>query len=337
MPVVAAFLLLADAGAKPDAAKQAGRRAPRDPGHVRARLRRRAAATIALEAGDYGTFTGGSKDSTVTLVPAAGANVKMAVDFDPADHIRIEGVTLTSLELAGDTHDVTIENATFTGPALIRADDSPTRTSCSPATATRASTSATAATRGGSTITGDSGAPSGIVVTGSTFGPRGVSDGILNGGRGVEIVGNHFVGLQGGSVDGVHVDAIQLYGSHGTIIRGNLIDDIATGIMAPDGADHELIEHNVIAPLEYPYAIFLGGDVGSNIRHNRLPDGDCAFDKIRGTLVGSSPARTAGRAPAPSSRTTSSATSRSARARRSAPTSATRSRATRARIRPRWG
>jgi hypothetical protein len=135
------------------------------------------------------------------------------------------------------------------------------------------------------TITGDSGAPSGIVVRDSTFGPGGVSDGILNGGHGVQIVGNQFTGLQGGSADGVHVDAIQLYGSRATLIKDNRIEDVAAGIMAPDGARREIIEGNVIDTGEYPYAILLGGDDGSVIRDNDLPVGACAFDKPCGTLV----------------------------------------------------
>ena len=286
VPVAAAFLLLAEGGAKPDAAKQAPPPIPATPATFeRVFDGARGGQTIALEAGDYGTFTGGSKASTVTLVAAAGANVKMALDFDPADHIKIKGVTLTSLELAGDTHDVTIENSTFTGPALIRADDMSDANVVLAGNRHAGIDKCDGCYEGRLTITGDSGATSGIVVTGSTFGPRGVSDGILNGGRGVQIVGNHFVGLQGGSIDGVHVDAIQLYGSHGTIIRGNRMEDVATGIMAPDGADHEVIEHNLIAPGEYPYAIFLGADVGSKILNNRLPDGECAFDKICGTIV----------------------------------------------------
>ena len=35
--------------------------------------------------------------------------------------------------------------------------------------------------------------------------------------------------------------------------------------MAPDGADHEVVEHNVIAPDELPLRDLLGADVGSTI------------------------------------------------------------------------
>ena len=85
------------------------------------------------------------------------------------------------------------------------------------------------------------------------FGPGGNSDGIQNGGYGVEILDNRFVDIrQIDGADGVHSDAIQLYGSMGTVIRGNEMLRVAAGIMAPDGADHELIEDNVIEHRRLP-------------------------------------------------------------------------------------
>lgn len=245
----------------------------------------RAGATIALAPGDYGTFTGGSKAGTVTIRPQAGADVTMALDFDGADHIRVDGVTLTSLELKGDVHDVTVANSRLTGPALIRADEMAGAGIVLDHNTHAGIGKCDGCFEGRLTVTGDSGKPSGIVVRRSTFGPGGESDGILNGGHGVQILDNRFVDLKGGSVDGVHVDAIQLYGSRGTVIRGNRLENVATGIMAPDGTDHELIERNVIDTGEYPYAILLGGDVGTVIRSNWLVDGSCAFEKHCGTLV----------------------------------------------------
>ena len=40
--------------------------------------------TILLAAGDYGTFSGGSKPATVTLRPHPGATATMDVNFNPA-------------------------------------------------------------------------------------------------------------------------------------------------------------------------------------------------------------------------------------------------------------
>jgi hypothetical protein len=241
--------------------------------------------TIALAAGDYGTFHGDVKPSTVTLTAQEGADARMAIEFDGAANVRIDGLTLTGMELAGATRDVTIRNARFTGMALIRAEEMRDAGIVLERDTFAGIDKCDGCFEGRLTITGDGGAPSGIVVRDSTFGPGGVSDGILNGGHGVAIVRNRFTGLQGGGVDGVHVDAIQLYGSRATLIQGNRIEDTATGIMAPDGTDHEVIEGNLIAPGEYPYAIMLAGDDGSVIRGNELPAGACAFDKTCGTLV----------------------------------------------------
>jgi hypothetical protein len=50
--------------------------------------------------------------------------------------------------------------------------------------------------------------------------------------------------------------------------------------MAPDGADHELIEDNVVAGEVdgYPFAVTLWSDDGSVIRHNTFSDGACLYD-----------------------------------------------------------
>ena len=98
---------------------------------------------------------------------------------------------------------------------------------------------------------------------------------------------NTFVGIeQGEEPSDPHTDALQLYGQSHTIVRGNYFRDVATGIMAPDGGDHELIEDNVFDTGGYPYAIMLGGDDGSIIRHNTIPDLGGCFDAAPcGTLL----------------------------------------------------
>ena len=44
----------------------------------------------------------------------------MAVSFNPASNLRLEGLTITGAELAGTTRDVTIANSRFTGMTVIR-------------------------------------------------------------------------------------------------------------------------------------------------------------------------------------------------------------------------
>ena len=115
----------------------------------------------------------------------------------------------------------------------------------------------------------------------------GLSDGIQNGSYGTKIIGNEFHDITPGSPEGVHADAIQLYGSSHTVIRANYMHDMpeVPFIMAADGTDHELIEDNVVEGSShgYPY-ITLFSDDSSIIRHNTFADGSCAFNLPCGIL-----------------------------------------------------
>lgn len=235
--------------------------------------------TIVLAAGDYGTFSGGAKPATVTVRAQDGAAATMRVDFDPASNVRLDGLIIPDLNIANSqSHDITVANSTFTGTAVIRTGDLVNANVVLDHNTHAGIDKCAGCYEGRLTLPDNTDQPSGVTIKNSVFGPGGESDGIQNGGNGVQIIGNEFVALQGGSADGVHVDAIQLYGSKNTVIRGNWLHDVATGIMSPDGADHELIEHNVIDTGEYPFAIILGSDDGSVIRHNTFPDRACAFN-----------------------------------------------------------
>ena len=128
--------------------------------------------------------------------------------------------------------------------------------------------------------------PSGVTIRDSRF-YGGLSDGIQNGSYGTKILGNEFYDITPGSPSGVHADAIQLYGSSHTVIRGNYMHDMpeVPFIMAPDGADHELIEDNVVEGSTdgYPF-ITLFSDDSSIVRHNTFADGACAFNIRCGVL-----------------------------------------------------
>jgi hypothetical protein len=115
-------------------------------------------------------------------------------------------------------------------------------------------------------------APVGVTISNSHFGNGGCSDGVqvIGDAYGVQIgPGNEFTGIRQGSC-APHVDPIQLYGSSHTLITGNFFHDNSTGIMAPDGGDHEQFMNNVfvVAPGGYPQVFQLGSHVGSVIRHN---------------------------------------------------------------------
>ena len=231
--------------------------------------------TVELAAGRYGTFRGGKKRSLVTLRPRTRGSVSMALHFNPAVNVRVEGMILRSVEIAGRSRRVEVANSRFTGPALIRAERMVNAGIVFDGNRHRNIDVCDGCFEGRLHVTGEAGAPSGITIRRSVFGPGGNADGIQTGGNGVRIIQNDFVGIQ--ASEGVHTDAIQLYGSRGTVIRGNWIRDTASGIVAPDGADHEIIENNLIDPGSYPFAISLGSDDRSVIRHNTLPGGACAF------------------------------------------------------------
>ena len=238
--------------------------------------------TIMLAPGDYGRFAGGSKSSTVTLKPQAGASPAMDVEFAGASNVRLEGLTIGDLEISGSTRDVSVAGSRFTGFAVIRTSEMSNAN-----VVLDGNTHADINTCGGCyegriTLPGKGSSPSGVTIRNSLF-RGGNADGIQNGSRGTSIIGNEFVDIYESA--GNHTDAIQLYGSSNTLVRGNWIHRTSTGIMAPDGADHEVIEHNVIAPGGYPFAITLSSDDGSIVRHNTLPDGACSFNLRCGLIA----------------------------------------------------
>ena len=242
--------------------------------------------TILLASGDYGTFHGAIKGGLVTLTPQPGATVSMDIDFNPASNIAIDGVTITDAFITGTaTKSITIRNSDFPGQIWLDTrelhdsdvtlandvfHDWNTCASCGEARVF---------------LTGGS-QPSGVTIRDSKF-YGGLSDGIQNGSYGTKIIGNEFHDITPGSPEGVHADAIQLYGSSHTVIRANYMHDMpeVPFIMAADGTDHELIEDNVVEGSShgYPY-ITLFSDDSSIVRHNTFADGSCAFNLPCGIL-----------------------------------------------------
>jgi parallel beta helix pectate lyase-like protein len=241
---------------------------------------------IVLASGEYGTFRGGMKTGRVVIAAAPGARVEMAVEFNPAANITLAGVRLTGLEIADRrSHDITIRDSRFEhSQAIIRTGDLADANVELAHNVHDGFVKCDGCYEGRIDLVGRNRHDSGVTIRDSVF-SGGNSDGIQNGGNGVRILHNTFVGiLQHDGAEGVHADAIQLYGSARTIIRGNQMHDVATGIMAPDGTDHEVIEDNSIETAGYPFAITLGGDRGSIVRGNRLAGGACHYGLACGTL-----------------------------------------------------
>jgi HYR domain-containing protein/parallel beta helix pectate lyase-like protein len=243
---------------------------------------------ILLASGDYGTFTGGLKDGTVTLTPAAGATASMAIEFNPASNVDIDGVTITDALIAdARTKNITIENSTFDrSQAVVRTGELSNANIMLDHNLHVGYDKCGTCAEGRVELVDHNDDPSGVTIQNSVF-AGGNSDGIQNGGSGVKILNNEFADIKqiDQDADGVHADAIQLYGSVDTVIKNNYFHGDADAIMAADGADGEVIENNVIGPTDSPVAITLYSDNGSLVRHNTIWDIGCSNDAYCGVLA----------------------------------------------------
>jgi hypothetical protein len=235
---------------------------------------------IHLASGSYGNFGGGSKPATVTLVPEPGAQVTMGVDFTPADHITLSGMTITGGSLSG-ARNITIANSAFTDTLNIVSTvananilvDHNTFNNINPCSS--CPEGRVTVTTAGSNSPG----PSGVVISNSVF-SGGTSDGvqITGNAHGVQVgPGNEFSNLAQSS--SVHTDSIQLYGAGDTTITGNYIHDAAEGIMAPDGGDtgYLHIENNVFSRIDQQ-GVYLGFKPGLSLVHNTFSAGVMLHD-----------------------------------------------------------
>src|SRR3954451_24527583 len=243
--------------------------------------------TVVLAPGAYGTFYGAQKAGMVTVRAAAGATASLKVWFRPASNITLDGVTITDLEI-GDaaTKNIVVRDSSFDrAQAVVRTGELVNANVVFDHDSFTNFDKCSDCSEGRVQLAGKSSKPSGVTIENSLF-SGGNSDGVQDGGNGARIVGNEFAGIhQVDGASGVHADSIQLYGSANTVVRGNYFHDVATGIMAADGADHELIEDNVFAVSGSPFAVDLESDNGSVFRHNTLLDhGSCDYGQRCGTL-----------------------------------------------------
>lgn len=240
---------------------------------------------ILLASGDYDTFSGGSKPATVTIMPQSGAAASIELSFNGASNLRLQGLTIRSLTFTGATHDVTVAGSTFTGPAVIRADQMSNANIVLDGNTHAGIDVCGNCFEGRVQVVGDSAAPSGVTIMNSTLGPGGNADGMQIGANGVHILNNVFTGIR--QTGPVHTDALQLYGSSNSVIQGNYFHDIDTAIMAPDGGSNEVISDNVfIGSGDYRPAIQLGGHHGTLFAHNVTKNIDVFVDAKSGEPPG---------------------------------------------------
>jgi hypothetical protein len=221
---------------------------------------------ILLATGNYGQFTGGTKSGLVTIRPQAGATVVMEGFFNPASNIAFDGMTMDGLHISGATRNLTFTNIHFSAQVTFRDGTGPMNVLFD--RCTWGAIDSVGYYEGRLSCIGTVTGPCGITVQNSRFGPGGNLDGIVTGVDGLRILNNEFVGLHAGS-SGIHCDAFEMWGSRNTVIRGNYIHDCDSGIMAPSGVDHEIIEDNIF-DIDYWYPIMMGSDKGSIIRHNTV-------------------------------------------------------------------
>ena len=242
---------------------------------------------IHLAAGSYGSFTGGSKASTVTLVAQPGAVASISPNLGSGvSNLRFDGLTITGLYTNG-ARNVAFVNSRFTG--MVRVD--------TPANVSNANVlfdhdtfdgidGCSTCYEGRVTVRGyNNTSPVGVQITNSHFGDGGCTDGvqIIGNAYGVKVgPGNEFSGIRQG-VCSAHVDSIQLYGSSHTEIVGNYFHDNDTIIMAPDGGENELIADNVMVGGGYVPAVQLGSHDGTQFVHNTVVSIDVHVDHKSGS------------------------------------------------------
>jgi hypothetical protein len=251
--------------------------------------------TICLASGNYGAFNGGIKSAMTTIRPEDGATVTMALHFDPAANITVDGVKIATDPATGlgaflnqsRTHDITVRNSVFDQKqAVMRTDSLPSNANILFDHNVHSNfVACSSCYEGRVEVVGVPRGSDGITIQNSEF-YGGNSDGIQNGGNGTRILNNEFHDIkQIDGPQGVHADSIQLVDFGNTVVRGNYFHDVSIGIMAADGADHETIENNVFKVNGSPYAVTVESDNGSVIRHNTLWGGaTCAFNIQCGVL-----------------------------------------------------
>ena len=207
----------------------------------------------------------------------------MRLSFSGTNGVNIDSVTVTGANFSGSTtKNLTVQNSIFTGSAVFNylANSNVLLTNnthnniegggqySSPA---RIHLSYSSSTHSGVTIQNS-------VLDG------GSADGVQTG-VGVNIIGNVFKNIREGSCSDCHTDAIQLLGADGSVIRGNYLYAVASGIVAYDGVKRATIEDNIVDTGSRPWGIELYADDSSIVRHNTLVyRANCAWNLPCGTI-----------------------------------------------------
>ena len=224
---------------------------------------------IYLASGNYGTWSGTNK--AITIAPQDGATVTMGINFNTGDSgFTINGtngtgkISIPGGSISNGANNITIENCAFTSYLVITGlinsnvllDHNTYINIDSPAGSPPARIH----------LAYRSSQPSGVTISNSLF-QGGDSDGIQTGAP-VDIINNTFIDILENGPN--HTDAVQLYGGHNVLFKGNYIYNCADGFVAYDGTYDNVIEDNVIDLVTGRYGIELYADQNSIVRNNTL-------------------------------------------------------------------
>jgi hypothetical protein len=246
-----------------------------------------AGSVICLNSGSYGnvTFSGITKNPRVTIRSTTGQGATVRPTFQSGSNgITIDSVTITGANFSGNTtKNITIQNSTFTGHLVINGlANSNVLLNNNTHNNIQGGGQYVAPAR--IHLSYGSSTHSGVTIQNSMM-DGGSADGVQTG-VGVNIIGNVFRNIREGSCSDCHTDAIQLLGAAGSVIRGNHIYNVATGIVAFDGVTRATIEHNVVDTGGRPFGIELYADVDSIVRHNTLPyRANCDYNQACGKIA----------------------------------------------------
>ncbi|MGA9284622.1 MAG: hypothetical protein WBV85_04205, partial [Solirubrobacteraceae bacterium] len=260
-----------------------------------------AGSTVCLSAGSYGEVSvTTSKSSMVTVKPASGVSQSQAVlgyaNVATSSNITFEGLTIAGGDAgtssAPATHIHWIGDA-FTSGLCIQ-----TPTSANIDILVEGSTFFNTAEGNGGCgnegrleVNGDNKGVSGtngVVISHSSFGRNGCTDGVnITGGGSGTVIGpdDVFENMKEGSCK-AHVDPIQFYGAKGTTVTGDYFHGNSDGIMSPDGNGSPMTVTNDVFDTdgEYPWQIVIGGGEHDVISHDTFGHG--AMPRIGHVNVG---------------------------------------------------
>jgi hypothetical protein len=243
---------------------------------------------ILLAPGNYGSFSGGTKSSMVTIQPNTTAGGTQAnVILGSANLGASQNITIQNMTIGGGTvgnssspalHIHFVGNK-FTGSLCINTPGDVNQDTL--VDGNSFINVGQSCTEGRIGITGNNknhSVANGVVISNNLISGPGPSDGIqITGGAYGTVIGpgNEFVGIKESGCGSVHCDPIQFYGAVRTTITGNYFHGNSTGIMSPDcnGSPMTLTNNVFVTDGEYPDQVVQAGASGDIISHNTFAGG----------------------------------------------------------------